>query len=63
MKLLEIENTPYDDEDIAIIKVLAQKEAELEVDKMELSGHDKLVALEMMYVTILREKYNITLYN
>ena len=60
---MEIENTPYDDEDIAIIKVLAQKEAELEVDKMELSGHDKLVALEMMYVTILREKYNITLYN
>lgn len=60
---MEIKNTPYDDEDIAIIKVLAQKEAELEVDKMELSGHDKLVALEMMYVTILREKYNITLSN
>lgn len=58
---MNIEKTLYDDEEIAIIKVLAQNEAESEVDKMQLSGHDKLVALEMMYAKILREKYNLAL--
>lgn len=54
-------NSEYSEEDIALIKILAENEAKNRVDELDLNIYDKSIALYMIYSQILKEDYNIVL--
>lgn len=49
----------YDDVEMSLITELSKKEALIYVENLNLSGYDKLIALDMIYNQILKDKYYI----
>lgn len=55
-------NKNYDEEDIAIFKVLAKKEARERIKELGLDGgNDEAMLFESITKQILEEKYNVKL--